>query len=249
MSIPTLEQREEACCPPAGQSVVMFQKWRDLLFLHWEISPDELQRTLPEGLTVDTHEGKAYLGVVPFFMEGIRPRFCPVVPGLSSFLELNLRTYVYDRHGRPGVWFYSLDATQWLAVRIARTLFNLPYFDANMTAERGTEIDYKSSRKGCSDEFDCHYLYAAKGELPNPEPGSLEYFLVERYYLFAANKAGRLFSGRVHHTPYPLHDVDFEVRKEGTMALAGFGNPKGPPDHAVMSKGVEVRVFAIQPVR
>ena len=129
---PTLEQRLQARLRPDDQWQVMFQSWHDLLFLHWSFDPAIIQASLPAGLTVDSWEGKAYLGVVPFLMRNIRPRFLPAVPGVSNFHETNLRTYVYDKHGRPGVWFYSLDANQWLAVRTARALFQLPYFDAKM---------------------------------------------------------------------------------------------------------------------
>jgi len=110
----------------------MYQQWRDLLFLHWEYPAAAIQETLPEGLFVDTFGGTAYLGIVPFFMRNSRPRFLPAVPGLSNFMELNLRTYVYDRSGIPGVWFYSLDANQPLAVEIARRIFHLPYRHAKM---------------------------------------------------------------------------------------------------------------------
>jgi uncharacterized protein len=110
----------------------MYQQWRDLLFLHWEYSTATIQATLPDGLYVDTFDGKAYLGVVPFFMRNIRPRYLPTVPGISNFMELNLRTYVHDREGVPGVWFYSLDANQHLAVKIARRFFHLPYVFAHM---------------------------------------------------------------------------------------------------------------------
>ena len=127
----------------------MYQRWDDLLFLHWSYDPLAIQRTLPRGLTVDTFEGKAYIGIVPFFMRDVRPSFCPRLPGISDFLELNVRTYVYDEHGVPGVWFYSLDANQWLAVRAARRFFCLPYFDSKMKADKNpttAEIRYLSHR-------------------------------------------------------------------------------------------------------
>ena len=131
MSTPTNQQRLDACKAPP-QAHVLYQSWKELLFLHWRIDPAVIQATLPPGLTVDTFEGDAYLGIVPFCMCNIRPRFLPVVPGISNFLEMNVRTYVHDEEGRPGVWFYSLDANQKLAVRVARKFFNLPYFDAKM---------------------------------------------------------------------------------------------------------------------
>ena len=145
--------REQPC-----SSVVMKQRWAHLLFLHWEFDPDVVQRSLPDGLTVDTHEGKAYMGVVPFYMERIRPVFCPPVPGVSWFLELNLRTYVHDREGRPGVWFYSLDCNQWLAVKVARRFFNLSYEHAVMSSSiLDGKLLYRSRRKGDSHEQTYQY--------------------------------------------------------------------------------------------
>jgi uncharacterized protein YqjF (DUF2071 family) len=119
---------------PERRSPVMYHKWRDLLFLHWEFEPLEVQATLPRGLYVDTFESKAYVGIVPFYMFGVRPRFSPPYPFISNFLELNLRTYVYDDNGNPGIWFYSLDANRRVAVGAARLTFGLPYFLAEMKA-------------------------------------------------------------------------------------------------------------------
>ena len=114
---PSLSNRLALRERPADRGPVMFQKWRELLFLHWEVDPGEIQRTLPSGLQVDTYADKAYVGIVPFYMCEVRPRFCPSLPGLSNFLEINLRTYVYDERGVAGVWFYSLDANCWPIVR------------------------------------------------------------------------------------------------------------------------------------
>lgn len=179
---PNESQRLAARARPAG-SAVMYQQWRDLLFLHWEYSAATIQATLPEGLFVDTHGGKAYLGVLPFFMRDIRPRFLPAVPGISDFMELNLRTYVHDRAGVPGVWFYSLNANQWLAVKIARRFFHLPYEHAEMKSSRTAEgrIRYESLRIGARGNGSrCVFEYAPGEEVPQPAPGSLEFFLVER---------------------------------------------------------------------
>ena len=127
-TMPTNAQRLLLRQRPVGRTVVMKQAWRNLAFLHWRMPVDVVQRTLPPGLTVDTFDGAAYIGLVPFYMRRIRPRFLPPVPGLSWFLEVNVRTYVIDHNGVPGVWFYSLDANQWFAVKIARRFFKLPYF-------------------------------------------------------------------------------------------------------------------------
>lgn len=226
----------------------MYQKWRDLLFLHWEYPATLIQQTLPRGLTVDTYQGHAFLGVVPFFMRDIRARFLPAIPGTTNFMEMNLRTYVYDERGRPGVWFYSLDADQWLAVRVARTVFNLPYFDATMRAIQDSTIEYVVHRRGSPPSASSHFRYTGQEELAPPSRESLEYFLIERYLLYAVNRSGALFSGRVHHSPYPLRQVSVEVIKDDVISLAGFEHPGRAPDHAVMSRGVDVEIFAIERV-
>lgn len=248
MKSPTLEDRIAATMRPEGQPVVMHQSWRELLFLHWEVDAAEVQATLPEGLTVDTYEGKAYLGVVPFYMDGVRPRFCPAVPGVSNFLEINVRTYVHDADGRPGVWFYSLDANQRLAVWLARNVFKLPYFHAEMSASTSDgETLYRSLQEGS--EESSVYRYLAGEKLSQPEPGSLEYFLVERYYLFSYNeKKGKLYSGKVHHEPYVVHDVEVGEYSDYPIELAGFGRPGRMYESALMSHGVKVEVFPLKEV-
>ena len=228
----------------------MSQQWTDLLFLHWEYSIDEIQRTLPPDLKVDTFEGKAYLGIVPFFMRNIRPRFCPIVPGISNFLELNLRTYVRDRSGSPGVWFYSLDANQRLAVTIARRFFHLPYFFADMSAEHSSNgtIRYSSLRKENTERSTaCYFEYAAGPSLPEPEPHSLEFFLVERYILYSLSPKG-LMRGKVWHKPYDLCQPKLNAWDANLCQLNGFTQPIRPPDHMLMSPGVDVRIFSLERV-
>ena len=137
--------------PETAGPVVMWQRWDDLLFLHWEFDPRVIQATLPPGLTVDTHAGRAWVGVVPFRMAAVRPRVLPPVPGLSWFWELNVRTYVRDVRGRPGVWFYSLDCDQPLACAIARRFFHLNYRDADMAC--GVEgSGWRDFSSRCRDE-------------------------------------------------------------------------------------------------
>lgn len=227
---------------PQGEPV-LFQRWSDLLFLHWEYPAAVLQATLPEGLSVDTHAGRAYLGIIPFFMEGVRPRFLPPVPGLSNFMELNLRTYVRDRSGAQGVWFYSLDANQWLAVKIARLLFHLPYEHAAMHSKRTAQghIHYVSERSGTR----CEFEYAPGPALPPPSEGSLEFFLVERYLLFSQGPRG-LRRGAVFHAPYALHLADLKKWDDSLFDLNGFLPTGRPPDHAVVSPGVDTAIFPLE---
>jgi uncharacterized protein len=185
---PSLDQRLAA----RAQGVafpVMYQRWSDLLFLHWRWEAADLQRRLPPGLFIDTYQGEAWLGIVPFFMERVRPRFLPPVPGLSWFQELNVRTYVHDEKGTPGVWFFSLDCDQSMAVRIARKFFGLPYFDAHMSVHRQSErIHYQCQRLGVTSPsvFD----YEIDVATFTAEPGSLDFFLAERYILFAQTPRG-----------------------------------------------------------
>jgi uncharacterized protein YqjF (DUF2071 family) len=232
----------------------MFQRWEDLLFLHWEVDPAVIEQTLPPGLHVDTHDGRAYLGVVPFYMRGVRPRFCPPFPGLSNFPELNLRTYVHDDTGRPGVWFYSLDAYQWLAVQIAKRFFSLPYVYSKMHLKKEPGPSPAESQKIC---FTCtraghpqqRFSFAPAGRLQPSEPGSLQFFLTERYLLFSYSaKRHQLFVGQVHHAPYPLREVNLEAYSTDLFAFNGFERPAREPDHVVMSHGIPVMIYGLQRV-
>jgi uncharacterized protein YqjF (DUF2071 family) len=233
---------------PGGQHV-MHQTWRELLFLHWRFPPEAIQGTLPTGLTVDTYDGLAFVGLVPFFMRNVRPRFLPVVPGISNFLETNVRTYVIGPDGTPGVWFYSLDAGNRLAVQLARRLFHLPYFHAEMKAERvGETIRYQTRRAQAASSHMSRFEYAPVAPAQLAEPGSLDFFLVERYVLFAS-RGDRLAKGRVHHVPYPVQPAEASQWDAGLLALAGLPAPEHEPDHVAFSSGVDVRVYPLEWLR
>lgn len=226
----------------------MLQSWRDLLFLHWRFDRGLVQASLPEGLSVDTFDGDAYVGIVPFSMRNVRPAYLPPVPYLSNFLELNLRTYVYDRRGVPGVWFYSLDADRAFAVAIARSLFGLPYHRAAMRAsDHGPVRTFTSRRIGTDREL--AYTYRRYGEPRMAQPGTLDYFLVERYVLFSYSCRSRILrEGRVHHAPYIVQDVDLLESDAGLFDLDGLRAPNRPPDHALASSGVDVEIFGLEAV-
>jgi uncharacterized protein YqjF (DUF2071 family) len=170
------------------------------------------------------------------------------VPGLSWFLEVNVRTYVIDHNGVPGVWFYSLDANQWLAVKIARRFFKLPYFHAKMTANRlakSVDVAYETQRN--NEQMASQFVYRGVGPITTAEPGSLEFFLAERYVLFAYSaESNTIFSGRVYHTPYPLQSAELDKWDAHLLTLAGFADPERPPDHALVSPGVSVDVYALE---
>ena len=249
MPVPTLEDRLAARVRPQ-RAWVMEQTWTNLLFLHWRVPADIVQATLPGGLTVDTFDGVAWAGVVPFFMRRVHPRWLPSMPGgLSNFLELNVRTYVYDAAGRPGVWFYSLDCNQSIAVKIARKFFHLPYEHALMSATRteaGT-IHYEAKRRGREETADFSYRPADIGA--DVKPGSLEFFLIERYLLFAyARDSRRLWSGRVWHPPYRVAPTTASTWSDLPVRQAGFITNGRPPDHQCTAAPVTVKVFGLEAV-
>lgn len=245
---PTDSLRLQARDKPSS-ATVMKQEWSHLLFLHWEIAAEEIQKRLPEGLYVDTFEGKAYLGVVPFYMENIRPVFCPGIPGVSWFKELNFRTYVYDTEGRPGVWFFALECNQWIAVKMARTFFHLPYHHAKMSAELSKKsLTYISQRKG--DELVQKYIYPAQGHQARvSEVGTLEFFLLERYRLYSAGKKNQLFSGLVHHQPYQYAPVECETYSTRLFSLCGFDEPTTAPVSAMVANRVKVDIHPLERLR
>ena len=241
MKTPTDQQRLAQRVQP-NSPVVMRQEWSHLLFLHWEMDPAVIQEHLPPGLTVDTYDGKAYLGVVPFHMDNVRPSYCPTVPGLSWFLELNLRTYVHDENGVPGVWFFALDCDQWLAVKLARGLFHLPYQHAQMESyqHEGT-LNYISRRKGC--EQSQIYRYPAElSHSESAEVGSLEFFLLERYRLFSVGRSGSIYSGLVHHSPYQFQDVNITDYSTRMFSLCGFEEPNTPPVSSLIAETAHVNI-------
>ena len=228
----------------------MRQRWARLLFLHWAVEPAAVQRTLPGGLTVDCLDGRAWIGLVPFFMRDVRPAGFPVVPGISNFLELNVRTYVHDARGRPGVWFYSLDCNQWLAVEAARRFFHLPYEHASIAAtvtEETGEVDFRVRRWGTKARCRFRYPSVQHGHLA--APGTPEFFLLERYTLFAHDRRGdRLLAGRVAHAPYRFETTAAPVWDDAMVRRAGFDSGGRSPDHTCVADAVAVDIFPLEAV-
>ncbi len=227
---------------PEGKSAGS-QNWRELLFVHWAVPVERLRPLIPEALELDLHEGVAWVGAVPFVMEDVRPWWLPGAMAFN-FLETNLRAYVVHK-GEPGVFFFSLEAASWLAVRAARTGWGLPYHHAAMrlTHEDGV-AHYRTERRGApSALLDVRYKL---GEVLGPSaPGTLEHFLLERYLLFV-ERGGRILRGQIHHTPYPAQRAEVISISEGLFEAAGLPSTQGPPALVHYASGVDVEVFALR---
>ena len=223
----------------------MWHRWESLLFLHWRVPAEQIQRTLPAGLTVDTYDGQAYVAIVPFLMRNVRPIGVPAIPWLSHFHELNVRTYVYDSDGVPGVWFYSLSCDQPLAVFAARALTGLNYVNASMSSARGEAIEYSCRRAGST--VTARYRYRPHGPARVAEGDSLEFFLVERYYLLAMRR-GSLIRGQVAHQPYAIRDAEVQEWSPEPAHLDGFGELADEPVHICYAEAVDVNIYALEPI-
>lgn len=203
---------------PQG-SPIMHQNWGKLLFLHWSVPVSVLRPMIPLGLEIDTFDGGAWVSITPFTMWGIRPTMLPAIPGLSDSHELNVRTYVHAE-GVPGVWFFSLDASNTIAVLAARMGFHLPYFQAEQHMEEaGESLSFTSRRTDPrSGPADFSARWTRGKALPAPDPDSLKFFLVERYCLYASHEA-KLFRARIHHAPWSLRSAVVDTLSS-TMAEA-----------------------------
>jgi uncharacterized protein YqjF (DUF2071 family) len=221
-------------------------EWHDLLFLHWPVEATTLQRLLPGGVEVETFDGSAWLGIVPFRMVRTRLHWLPPLPSASAFPELNVRTYVRAAD-RAGVWFFSLDATSSLAIAGARALFGLPYLKARIRCSAGGgRVEYLCER---ADRGAPHASFEATwrpdGDHGPAAAGTLEHFLAERYSLFAVRR-GRLVRGDVAHPPWRLAPAEVELRRCDMTRLLDLGLD-APPVSALTA--APMRVVANWPCR
>ncbi len=220
---------------------VMRMRWTDLLFAHWPVDASALSALVPAPLELDTFDGQAWFGIVPFRMEDVAPRGLPAPPRLGAFPEVNVRTYVRHR-GRGGVWFLSLDAASRLTVEGARTFFHLPYFLAAMSVARdGDAIEYRSRRtdpRGAP--ADLAVRYRPTGQAQQAAPGSLEAWLTDRMRLFAIDDEGRVLRTEIRHAAWPLQPAEAEFRSGSLAAAHGLTLPPAPP-HLRFSRRLDVR--------
>ncbi len=208
----------------------MAQVWHDLLFAHWPMDPEEIRARLPAALELETFDGRAWLGVIPFRMSGVRLRWTPALPWVSAFPELNVRTYV-QHGGQPGVWFFSLDAANPLMVVAARTWFHLPYFRARMSCARdGEDVVYSSTRAHAgAPEAELAGCYGPRGKVVSARPGTLEHWLTERYCLYALSRRGDVLRANIHHAPWRLAPAYAGFERNTMLGAHGFEMRESAP--------------------
>jgi uncharacterized protein len=213
----TVEHRP---CPIPNSPWVMTQIWHELLFAHWPISPEELRSLVPPTLSLDTFEGQCWIGIVPFHMTYVRPRWVPPISGLSNFVELNVRTYV-TLQGIPGIFFFSLDASNPIAVALARSLFHLPYFNAIMSSKRVDDAIHYYSRRTHKNAppAELQAVFWPTTPIFFAQRGSLEHWLTERYCLYTVIPGKGVYRGDIHHIQWRLQLAELEAKKD-TMAIA-----------------------------
>jgi len=230
--------------PLPDEPWIMAQTWEDLVFLHWPVSRAALQALLPQTLQVDTFHGSAWLGITPLRVSGLRLRGLPAVPGVSTFPEVNVRTYV-TVEDRPGVVFFSLDAGSGLAVAAARLWYLLPYFRAACSVVRGDgRVRFESRRPPpVSPPAELAVDYGPNGGVARAAPGSLEWWLTERYCLYAFDADGAVYRAEVHHRPWPLQSALVGIRCNTMARPLGLHLPDTPL-LAHFAARLDVRVWA-----
>jgi uncharacterized protein len=213
---------------PKGNPL-MHQKWGKLLFMHWHINTDLLRPLIPTGLAIDTFDGSAWIGIIPFTMWDIRafPPYVPAMPGLNAMHELNVRTYVH-LDGTPGVWFFSLDCTNAAAVFGARNFYYLPYFNAEITLDQSDSTIVYSSKRTDKPPATLQTTWTIGESIPQTQPDSLEFFLTERYCLFSEHK-GKLHRARIHHRPWVLQTATVSSHSSTMIQSLSLAEPTDAP--------------------
>jgi uncharacterized protein YqjF (DUF2071 family) len=240
----SLEHVEHRPWPLPRRGWTLGQTWEDLLFAHWQVPAADVRAHVPAGLEVETFDDSAWLGVAPFRLSSLRTRGMLPLPRISEFLELNVRTCVRGSDGRPGVWFFSLDASSRLAVEAARRMYKLPYFQARMSAaKRGEWIDYECARVEEPGRV-FSGSYRPSGAVFHAEPGSLEWFLMERYCLYTTDGRGALQRADIHHEPWPLQAAEATIELASVSPLVLDGEPV-----CHFSGRQDVLVWPLEPIR
>lgn len=223
----------------------MAQRWSDLLFIHRPATLNVVRALVPPALTLDVYEGTAWVSVTPFYLSNLHVRGVPPLPGVSEFPELNVRTYV-TYGGKAGVYFFSLDAGNALAVFGARALYRLPYFRASMSVREARDgtIHYRARRthrNAPPAEF--HARYRPTGPESHSKPGTLDHWLTERYCLYALDTSRRVYRAEIHHHPWLLHPAEVEIERDTMAHAAGVALP-AEPRRLSFSRRLDVVVWA-----
>jgi uncharacterized protein len=238
----SLERLEHRPWPVPARGWTMGQTWEELLFAHWRVPAEELRKHVPAGLEVEEFDGSGWVGVTPFRLTGLRGRGMLPLPYVSEFLELNVRTYVTAQE-KPGIWFFSLDASSRPAVEVARRAYRLPYFHARISAERrGQWIDYACARQEERGRV-FSGRYRPEGNVYNAEPGSLEWFLAERYCLYTTDSRGALQRAEIHHDRWPLQGAEAEIELTTISPIELDGAPL-----CHFSRRQDVVIWPLEPV-
>ena len=219
------------------------QEWRELTFMHWKVDSKRLQPHLPDGLEIDLFEGEAYVGVIPFIMKNVRPRRLPAVPGISTFAEFNVRTYVV-KDGQAGVFFLTLDAKSLVTCLHAPRAYGLAYRYAKAKVKRNADVLQWQSRRS-SDGAELRGTSTGKGSKQSAEAGSLEHFLFERYCLYTEHK-GCLRRAYVHHQPWTFQEGDITLEANSLLESYDLGLDVHAPDLVHISKGLPVKTWSIE---
>lgn len=223
---------------------LLYQEWQHLLFLHWKYDPKEIQKTLPDGLFVDTFEGDAYVSIVPFFIKNLKWNILSPFPFLSDFIEVNVRTYVFDQNGIPGVWFYSLDIDSFMATFFARQFFFLPYHNTHLDSKFiNNEISISGTRKKVAA---MDFVFSPIASTPiEAKVSTLDFFLLERYALFVVNDKN-IYMERIHHSPYLIEQVELKKFRSNLLEINQLHPSQSDPQIIHYSAGLCVDIFPLE---
>ena len=232
----------ELACPRPVRRPVMLQGWHDLTSIHWPFDPEAVQKVLPQGLTVDVCDGRAWVGLIPFHMRRIRPPGLPSLGPWSTFPETNVRTYVVAPDGRRAVWFCSLDVTRVAPAVVARVAYGLPYCwaDMSITHHEQSTVEYTSRRRWPGRGPSSRVKVVIGPRVDDDDLTEVERFVTARWAL-ASTFAGRNVWANVDHEPWPVHRARLVAYEDSLMAAAGLPQPAGEPV-VLWSPGVEVRI-------
>jgi uncharacterized protein YqjF (DUF2071 family) len=246
-----MDRTERRPYPLPGGTWAGFQSWRHLLFLHWPIEGAIIRPYIPAGLELDTYDSQAWITVVPLRIRAARVRWLPPIPGFSGVDELNIRTYVHNRYGKKGIFFLKIGASKSWVVAGARTIYKLPYSLAHISMQGEADffqatVSWTNNREAQSvppEQFHCRYW--PKPDRFQPKPGTLDYWLTERYCLFTTEVNGTIRIGEIDHRPWLLQPVDIDISASTIMSDHGI-SLAGMPAIAAYSRRQDVKFWPMR---